>query len=105
MWVCSFRRFGYERQVMPKEQKKKRKRTLASAAPGTASGAVTSSQTAPQVRMCCLPAICNASWAEMVHALVTMTSRVLGQDVYSPTGEHVAGCGHEHTFHEYMGCD
>ena len=42
------RRFSYERQVMPKDQKKKRKRPVVSGPP-SASGATISSPTAPQV--------------------------------------------------------
>lgn len=44
-WIQEMRRFNYERQVMPKDQKKKRKRPLLA---GQASGASMSSPAAPQ---------------------------------------------------------
>ena len=47
-----YRRFGYERQVMPKDQKKKRKQA-GSSATGASGAAATSSQAAPSV---CSPA-------------------------------------------------
>ncbi|KAA6429110.1 MAG: hypothetical protein FRX49_01220 [Trebouxia sp. A1-2] len=44
-WLQEMRRFNYERQVMPKDQKKKRKRPVLSGPP---SGATITSPTAPQ---------------------------------------------------------